>query len=212
MPSYLIIGCGRFGSRAVQRLLCKHPRSKITVVDKNEEAFQEISNLPAQKVVCDGLLYLDQALSDGSADYVIPAVPFHLAFEFILLRLKPFGAKRMTAPHLRGLPNLMLGRTRDLYISFADFLCPEDCPEPLKFCTVTGKERARSLFKILQQLEGPFDSLGIRSHQLGPGVGGYRPGELLDLIETIKKRRNSNRPFLISTACRCHGVISALSI
>ena len=211
MTRYLIIGCGRFGSRAVRILFAKRPLSRITVVDRNEEAFQRISNLPAEKVVCDGLLYLDQALSDGSIDYIIPAVPFHLAFEFILLRLKPFGAERMTAPPLRDLPNPMLGKTGDLYGSLADFLCPDDCPEPSHYCTVTGKKRSEPLFRILMEMKGPFHSMVIRSRQLGPGVGGFRFDVLRDLVETIRRRREKNRTCLVSTSCRCHAVISALS-
>jgi saccharopine dehydrogenase-like NADP-dependent oxidoreductase len=33
---YLIIGCGCFGSRAVETLLKKYPRSKIVVVDRHK--------------------------------------------------------------------------------------------------------------------------------------------------------------------------------
>ncbi len=210
---YVIIGCGRFGSRAVRTLLGKRPLSRITVVDNNEEAFREISSLRAEKVVREGLLYLDQALSGSSSpDYIIPAVPFHLAFEFALLRLKAVGARRTIVPPLLDLPNPVLGNTGDLYASFADFLCPDDCPEPSQYCTVTRTKRSKPLFKILMDLKGLFDSTVIRSHQLGPGVGGYRQDALINLIETIKKRRASDRPFLISTACRCHGVTSALSI
>lgn len=213
MHSYLIIGCGRFGSRAVRQLLGQWPNSKITIVDKEEEAFQKVSDLSVEEVPSECLLYLDRTLSGGSSpDYIVPAVPFHLAFEFALLRLKAFGARRRTVPLLPDLPNPMPGKTEDLYASFADFWCPDDCPEPSRYCTVTGKKRPKPLFKVLMDLKGPFDSTVIRSQQLGPGVGGYRPDALISLIETIKKRRASDRPFLISTACRCHGVVSALSI
>ena len=212
MGKYLIIGCGHFGSRAVRILLGKHPHSKITIVDKDKKAFQKVFDLPVERIVSDALPYLDQALLHGSSTgSIIPAIPYHLAFEFILFRLKPLGAKRATIPPLQGLPNPMIGKTGDLYTSLADCLCPEDCPEPSQFCTVTGKKRPKSLFKILGDLKEPLDSRVIRSHQLGPGVGGYQPEVLLTLIETIKKRRGLNRPFLISTACRCHGVTSGLS-
>jgi hypothetical protein len=212
MANYLIIGCGHFGSRAVRKLLGKRPHSKITVVDKDEKALKNDLGLPVMRIVSDALSYLDQALLDGSStDYIIPAVPYHLAFEFILSRLKPLGAKRAKIPPLQELPNLMIGKTGDLYTSLADFLCPEDCPEPSHYCTVTKGKRLKPLFKILGNLQGPFDSIVIRSQQLGPGVGGYRPEVLLNLIETLQKRRGSNRPLLISTSCRCHGVTSALS-
>ncbi len=212
-PRYLIVGCGHFGSRAARQLLGNRPDSKVTIVDKKEEAFRKVSDLSVEKVASDGLSYLERIILDGSPiGDIVPAVPFHLAFEFILLRLRPLRAKRVQLPPLQNLPNSMPGERGDLYASFADFLCPDDCPEPSEFCTVTRKKRSKPLYKILLDLRGPFDSTVIRSQQLGPGVGGYRPDALMRLIEAIKKRRDSNRPFLVSTACRCHGVTSALSI
>ena len=212
MGSYLIIGCGRFGSEAVLKLLRKDSHAKITVVDRSEKALKKVAQLPVQAIVCNGQSYLGQLFSeDRSIDYIIPAVPYHLAFEFILSQLKPLGAIRRKIPRLQGLPNLMIGKTEDLYTSFANFLCPEDCPEPAQYCTVTRRRRPKPLFKILMDLKGPFDSKVIQSQQLGLGVGGFRPRVLLGLMEEVKKRKGMGQPFLISTACRCHGVTSALS-
>jgi len=56
-----------------------------------------------------------------------------------------------------------------------------------------------------------FESNVIRSRQLAPGVGGYSLETLLDLFEKIKKAMAPRRTILISTSCRCHGVISALA-
>jgi FlaA1/EpsC-like NDP-sugar epimerase len=47
-PSYLIIGCGHFGTQATEKLLRKDPHSKITIVDKNEKAFKQVSHLPIE--------------------------------------------------------------------------------------------------------------------------------------------------------------------
>jgi len=209
--SYLIIGCGRFGSRAAKKLLLKDPQSKIIVVDKSKRALQKVARLPIQTEADDGLLYLDHFLSGGrKADYIIPAVPFHLAFEFILSQLTPLGARRREIPDVAGVPNPMIGNTADLYTSFADFLCPEDCSEPLH-CSVTGKHRPKPLFRILMNLPGPFESKVIHSIQLGPGVGGFRFERLLLLTKELEKKKYKKKLILISTACRCHGVISALS-
>lgn len=210
--TYLIIGCGRFGSRAAEKLFQKDFRSKIIVVDKSKKALQKNSRLPVETAVRDGVSYLDQLFSKvRKIDYIIPAVPFHLAFEFILSHLKPLGGKRRKIPFIPGLPNPMMGKTGDLYTSLANFLCPEDCPEPAQYCTITKKRRPKPLYKILNDLEGAFESRVIRSQQLGPGVGGFPPETLLGLFEDIKKRIEPHRSILISTACRCHGVTSALS-
>lgn len=209
---YLIIGCGHFGSRAGEKLLRKDPHSKIVIVDKCKEALQKVSRLPIQIAVCDGIIYLSQFLSNRQKiDYIIPAVPLHLAFEFVLSQLKPIGIKRREVPTLSGLPNPIMGKSGDLYTSFANFLCPEDCPEPAKYCTFTQEKRLKPLYKILNDLEGAFESRVIRSHQLGPGIGGIRLKALLDLLEDIKKKKNVGRPILVSTASHCHGVTSALS-
>jgi threonine dehydrogenase-like Zn-dependent dehydrogenase len=209
--SYLVIGCGRFGSQAVQKLLRQNPRSKIVVVDIREKAFRAISSFPAEAIVDDGTAYLGRALSKGEKiDYIIPAVPFHLAFEFILSQSSPLGARRAEIPPLHGLPNLMVGERGDVYSSLADFLCPGDCPEPPGYCTVTRKKRPRPLYNILADLDGPFETQVIRSRQLGPGVGGLDVKELLSVAEDVKKGRPAGHLILISTACRCHGVTSAL--
>ena len=211
MGRYLIIGCGHFGSRAVPKLLEKDPRARITVVDQNENHLKEISRLPVESIACNGRPFLEHFFSEGGpVGYIIPAVPYHLAFESILSSLEPLGAERVEIPPLQGLPNPMTGEAGDLYTSLADFLCPEACPEPPRFCTVTKQKRRKPLFKILADLKGPFESKVIRSHQLGIGVGGFRPKEWIDLTDQIKKQKGSNHLFLISTACRCHGVTSAL--
>jgi hypothetical protein len=210
--TYLIIGCGYFGSKAAEKLSQKNSSPKIIVVDKSKKALLRVSRFPVQIAVDDGIIYLSQFLLMGQqADYIIPAVPLHLAFEFILFQLKPMRIKRKKVPTLSGLPNPMMGKTGDLYTSLANFLCPEDCPEPAKYCTFTREKRIKPLYKILNNLEGAFESKVIRSHQLGPGIGGIRPKALLDLLEDIKKRKNLGRLILVSTASHCHGVTSALS-
>jgi len=210
--AYLIIGCGHFGSRAAEKLFRKDSRSKIIVVDKSKKSLQKISRLPIEAAVSDGIIYLNQFFSKGrKADYIIPAVPLHLAFEFILSQTKPLGGKRRRVPPLSGLPNPMKGKTGDLYTSLANFLCSENCPEPARYCTATGKRREKPLYQILNDLKGNFESKVVRSLQLGPGVGGFRPKALLNLPEEIKKKIYSGQTILISTASRCHGVTSALS-
>ena len=210
--TYLIIGCGHFGSRAAKKLLQKDPHSKIIVVDKSKKTLQKISRLPIETAVSDGIIYLNQFFSKGrKTDYIIPAVPLHLAFEFILSQLKPWGGKRKKIPPISGLPNPVIGKTGDLYTSLANFFCPEDCPEPAQYCTTTQKKRSKPLYKILNDLEGAFESRVIRSQQLGPGIGGFRPKALLDLLEDIIRKKKSGWTILVSTASRCHGVTSAFS-
>jgi hypothetical protein len=210
--SYLIVGCGHFGNRAAHQLHKKEPHSKIIAVDKNPSALKKLSQPSIETILDDGLSCLNQFLSEGrTVRYIIPSVPFHLAFEFILLRLKAFGARRTKVPFLSGLPNPVTGKTGDLYTSFAGFLCPEDCPEPSRHCTVTRERREKPLYEILENLKGPFESRVIISQPLAIGVGGFEPKMLLTILEDLKKKKNFHQLVLISTASRCHGVTSALS-
>ena len=211
MTQYLIVGCGHFGRLAVEKLLRKDPGSKIRVVDKNKKAIGKISTLPVETHIEEGLSFLRQFLPEDREAYIIPAVPFHLAFEFILSRLQKAGWKRVPVPPLPSLPNLMTGKTGDLYVSIANFKCPEDCPEPSRYCTVTRERRPKPLYQLLRDLRGSFQSKVIRSEQLGLGVGGFKTKRVFDLLEEIQKKKTPGQSILISTACRCHGVISALS-
>ena len=211
MNRYLVVGCGHFGRLAVEKLLRKDPSSKIRVVDRNRKALEKISTLPVESHIGEGVSFLHRFLSEDREAYIVPAVPFHLVFEFILSRLHGAGWKRCKVPPLSGLPPLMTGKTGDLYVSIANFTCPEDCPEPSRYCTVTGKRRSKPLYQLLRDLRGSFQSKVIRSEQLGLGVGGFKAKRVWDLLEEIEKKKTPGQSILISTACRCHGVISALS-
>ena len=211
MNRYLIIGCGFFGRRALRKLLEKDPAAKIHVVDKDEEAIRAIAHLPVEASVEEGVSFLSRCLHQNRNGYVVPAVPIHLAFEFILSRARKYGWHRGRVPSLPGLPNTVRGEKGDLFTSMAAFHCPDNCPEPPRHCTVTGEKRSKPLYRILRNLPNTLPSRVIRSRQLGPGVGGFKAKELLNLLEELQGIKLPGQPVLISTACRCHGVTSALT-
>ncbi len=73
---------------------------------------------------------------------------------------------------------------------------------------MTGESREPPLFEVLAGLAIPGWRLGvIASRQLAPGVGGYRPGQLLELAQNLEGEDH----LLLATACRCHGVVHALT-
>jgi hypothetical protein len=64
------------------------------------------------------------------------------------------------------------------------------------------------MFELLERLQFPLvQSLVIRSYQLAAGVGGYRSEQLFSLLRQAAAAKGD---MLISTACRCHGVITGL--
>lgn len=207
----IIIGAGHFGSRAAEIL--SHGTRPVVVVEPDSERLREVANLPVWCVQEDGIEFLaDKERQLDRKDYVVPAIPLHLAFEWLKRSLKESAAiKRVAVPgHISSLlPNTCPGSEGSLLVSYADFLCPDDCSEP-DFCTVTGEQRI-PLYDVLSHVEAmDFRVQVIRSQQLAPGLGGYRVGELMRLRQRVLT--SENRKWLIGTSCRCHGILTGFEI
>jgi hypothetical protein len=211
MEEIWILGVGQFGRIAFQRLSAGKKRHRFVLVDPLRENLTRCEGLHCTHQEQDGVAFLMDNLAAGKGpDWIIPALPIHLAAEWLLRRLGVQRVRRGRLPDALDeiLPNPMRGLDGNIYVSHADFRCPDDCAEPRDICTVTGKPRKRNMFDILKETNfGTFQSLVLRSHQLGPGIGGYRPRKLFDLLEKVEKAHGS---LIVSTACRCHGVLTGL--
>jgi len=211
MEEIWIIGVGRFGYIAFQRLLESGKDRQFVLVDPAEEKLRRCNGANSTFEISDGIEFLETHLEkDRKPDWIIPALPLHLAAEWLLLHLGPARLKRIPLPSglAKLVPNPFHGPEGNLYVSHADFRCPKDCDEPRDICTVTGKSRKQNMYDLLGGLRlEPFKSLNIRSQQLGPGIGGYRADQLFELREKVERATD---PVLLSTACRCHGVITGL--
>jgi hypothetical protein len=206
-----IIGGGKFGLQAAHKLGKANPSDQITIVEHKKTACRQISKLSYQAVCMDGIQYLDRHLiSAHYPDWIVPAIPLHVAFEWIRAKLSACNEPlRIPVPTelISELPNPIRGKAGQLYISIADFKCPDNCPEPADICTYTGKPRLMILHEFLKSIQHrDFKSIVIRSHQLAPGVGGYKPEELFNALKEIE---TTQAPVLLSTACSCHGVMDA---
>ncbi len=148
---------------------------------------------------------------DGRWDWIIPMVPVHVAFHWLLAGpLAGSAWQPAAAPEaLAGLiPGARRGPHGELYLSRARHLCPDDCAEP-EVCPVTGESRDLPLHQELASLHlAGYEIRVIASRQLAPGVGGYSPRRLLDLARDMGALKGN---VLIATACRCHGVIHGLA-
>ena len=211
MEEIWIIGLGRFGSLAFQRLSEAGKQRRFVLVDPVAENLRHLKRPATTLSISGGVEYLQTHLSDHRMpDWIIPALPVHLAAEWILLHLGSKRLRRIPIPTELELlvPNPMRGPEGNLYVSHADFRCPADCDEPRDICTVTQNRRPQNMFELLEELDiESFKPLTIRSHQLGPGIGGYRPEQLFETMTHVKQTRG---PIALSTACRCHGVITGL--
>ena len=209
-----ILGAGKFGQRAAKTLRKAHPDAEITVIDRNINTLNRLKNLATRTICGDGIAFLTENLkSADDPKWLIPTIPVHVAYEWIRCRLKnAYRLEPLTIPKalMDMLWHPVVGRCNEIYMSIADFLCPDDCPSPKDVCTFTGEPRPLVLHEFLASLHyQDFQSIVIESKQLAPGVGGYTPKALLAALAEVKKSRY---PILFSTASRCHGVMHAFEI
>jgi hypothetical protein len=212
MASYLILGGGKFGRLALARLARQDAAARFLIVDRDPWPLAAVGDgLDSQQVQAEAIAFLVQHLkSDGRWDWIIPMVPLHVAYHWLLKGpLAGSGWQPAAVPealeHL--VPTVQRGPDGELYLSRAHHLCPDDCAEP-EICPVTGEARDLPLHQELASLTLPgYQVKVIASRQLAPGVGGYSPGRLLDLARDLDALTGT---VLIATACGCHGVIHGL--
>ena len=153
MKSIWILGAGRFGLKAAKVLSRKNKKAEITVIEKNSELCRQVEMADFKTVCMDGIEYLGQNLkSIDYPDWIIPAIPVHVAYEWIRLKIKDsYILKNIPVPEgvIMSLPNVFKGKGYEIYMSIADFICPDNCPEPEDICTHTGKPRPFTLYKKL---------------------------------------------------------------
>lgn len=215
-----IIGCGKFGQRALEFYAAEMPEQNLVLVDSEKE------NLAAAKVLLDksgvnfltdaqdAVTYLVDLLAAANSrrdDWIIPTVPLHLAFAVLseITGRLPLQWQRKPV-----LPNLCTGERNEIYSSLADFLCPANCPQPRRYCFYTKVKRRVSLLRRLAGLEyqvagKQLPSIILPSTQIGPGLGGFPLRRLVRIVDFVQKRCPG--PLLFSTACRCHGVTNILA-
>lgn len=210
----LILGAGSFGMRALKQLGVLESTSALTIVEKRRYICMSLNLQDIDSVCGDGIEYLIEYLkSPDDYDWIVPAIPVHVAFEWVKRKLpETKTVKMLSVPEniRQRLPNLMYADDRGVYMSNADFLCPVNCSEPDDACSYTGKPRPRILFRELAsiRLKG-FRSIVVQSKQLAPGIGGYQSQAL---FRALRLTRESNVPVLLSTACKCHGVMHAFKV
>jgi hypothetical protein len=214
MKTVWIIGAGQFGEKAAVRLRLKYPEAAIIVVDQDRSALNRVEGVATATVVGDGGVYLAEHLTGSEEpDWIVAAVPVHLAFEWLCKRLSPvYRIEKLAVPEAltQKLGRVFKGEGGTVYTSMADFICPSNCPEPADLCFVTGKPRPIDLYRELSAVDPhQMTPVIVRSRQLSPGVGGYRPG---DLFDALRKVEACHGPVLLGTACRCHSVLDAFRL
>jgi len=207
----LILGAGKFGLHALKHMGALASTTAMTIVEKRRYLCMSLKMQDFNSFCADGIDYLADNLNQPEDfDWIVPAIPVHVAFEWVKRKLpETKTVKVLGVPDKirQRLPNLMNADDQGVFMSNADFLCPVNCSEPDETCTYTGKPRPRLLFRELASIRHRgFCSIVVQSKQLAPGIGGYETQALFRALRLVSE---SNTPVLLSTACKCHGVMHA---
>lgn len=206
-----ILGAGHFGYVASKRLSRRYTEASFLVIDSRQENLAKIEKEVAVPVLQSDAISFINSSPISEDQWIIPAIPVHVAFHWLLHRLKgKHRAHWIDVPQSADekVPNPFRMDRKTLYASYASFVCPDVCNEPDEHCTYTGKPRQGNLFDDLQQIKLPgFKTTVVRSWQLAPGVGGYTGSTLSNALASISRDPGN---YLVATSCRCHGVIDAL--
>ena len=204
-----IIGAGHFGARAA-RIVCQQSDSPVFVVDPDEKGLANLKDFRVKKILGDGIQFLITNFHYlKQVNTIVPALPIHLAYEWLKgflpgdMKIKKLPVPETNPP----LPHIWTASEGSTLVSYADFLCPDDCPEPAS-CTVTGERREHPLYALLRDINlPPFNMHIIRSRQLAPGLGGYKVEDLKNAAEKVST--DKARMWILGTACKCHGILTA---
>ena len=120
MKEIWIIGAGRFGRMAADRLTGKIKNLRLVLVDLAAEKLHEAEGPGRTLIKADGAAYLAEHLSKGKEhhpDWIVPAVPIHLAAEWCLLNQSKKNLQRINF-RLTSAPNTRLKQGRNVYGGF----------------------------------------------------------------------------------------------
>ncbi len=182
-----VLGCGKFGTLASLKIKHKWPDCEIHIVDKMTEFPSEI--LGIQHNGTDAIQFLrDNLHRDKPDELVIPCIPEHLVFNWVLSHIGytiPVPVRLMEL-----LPGAIVGKDGCFYCSLSDFLCPSTCSEPEGYCPVTKRKRLEPLFRTFEHIElHSYKTTVVQSGQLLPGVGALTAKQLFSLIDSVRKRK-----------------------
>lgn len=207
--SALIVGGGVYGAACTRFLLGEGWR--CTVVDEDPLCLAARAILTEGtdgevSFVQGGVARALTLFTSDAPDVLVPTVPFHLLAAFVTWSCGHLPWTEGAASAASALPPALLVSSSEgtLTLSYnRDGTCLPACPAPPR-CPATGEHRLRPLHALLAGILP--DAQILESVQLGPGVGGLRGGD----VAAVLARAREEETLVVGTACRCHGVVTAL--
>jgi len=222
VPRFIVVSGGEAGVFYVRQLLRAAAAGRlstesIVVLDRDPAcAAAQVRDARVQVVACDWGQWLDENLV--AADPADHLVPYHWAPHLLLGWLeRALGeegaavARGGTLPP-RGFPMERDTAAGDRALSYATWICPAACIEPL-LCPHTRGPRDWSLAGDLEEPSGELDPVVFRCLHLVWGVGTIAVGQIQDarrrLLEGMK---GGPRAYLVATSSHCHALASVLTV
>ncbi len=230
----IIIGGGCYGTFYATQLLEARRRGKLglaemVVVDRDRSC-RAASELPGEGwrlAQADWSEYLDSPEFDslcrcsGPPGYLVPSplMP-NLLFGWLVRRALEAGSASAVAEPLEPAfetPFETVAPDQTRYLSYADWLCPTHCVEPLT-CPVTKAPRTWDLADTMQERVNHDPSLTgpvvFSCRHLAYGVGAIPLSALAEARGTVSRAasgRDTTR-LLVATSSACHGAVALLRI
>lgn len=226
-----VIGGGCYGTFYAGQLAEARDRGKISfrrvlLVDRNPncQASRELEpRVDRELVVAEWDGFLDMFLADPAdpPDAIVPSplMPHLMAgwLERHARRTWPGRAVRSRPlPSVVGTPYESSGPDGTRYLSFADWICPVHCIEPLTCPVIRGPrtwELSDTLTELVRQQELAGPAIFLCRHQAF-GVGMFLAAEAREGRRALEVagRSGSAVQFVIGTVSRCHGAVSVLHL
>lgn len=211
----VIVGGGKYGVEAA-RFLERRGRSYI-ILDRNPEcaAMKELDLVKVSNVneiKGEGRYFLEGGIDvlpsflKLEPEYIFPTAPIHVAAEALRLKfnLKPWN--EVLDCIIANLPARVVvsaGRGSVVVSYNRDADCLEKCSAP-EICPVTKIKKPCPMHDLVKfAYPGAFVLI---SRQLEPGLGAIEGKDFAYLMREAEKKEE----IVVATACRCHGVITAL--
>ncbi|MBO8180125.1 MAG: hypothetical protein H0Z19_06545 [Archaeoglobus sp.] len=210
----IIVGGGKYGVEAA-KFLEKKARSYV-VLDRNPDCLA-VRELNLQKVesvegIKEGRYFLEGGVEvlpemlKLEPEYIFPTAHLHVAAEAVRVKfnLKPWNdVVDCIIANLPARVVVSAGRGSVVVSYNRDADCLEKCSAP-DVCPVTKLKKPCPMHDLVK-FAYP-DAIVLISRQLEPGLGAIEGKDFAELMRQAEKRER----VVVATACRCHGVITAL--